>query len=89
MPLFQSRTPTRTIATADKPHKLRRSSPSCRGGASSLLRLAQPAPAPSRFDGTPVSAWLARAASVLSPAAPPMLMVRPSEFAPSQWLVGH
>ena len=61
--------------------------PSCRGGASSLLRLAQPAASAAR--GTQVTAWLARAASVLTPIPAQALHVRPSEFAPSQWLVGH
>mgnify|MGYP003575275531 CR=1 FL=1 len=67
----------------------RRSTPSCRGGVSSLLRLANPAGGNGGGVGADVTAWLARAASVLSPASPPALPVRPSEFAPSQWLVGH
>jgi hypothetical protein len=67
----------------------RRSTPSCRGGVSSLLRLAQPAAGRAAGVGVDVTAWLARAASVLAPVGAPALPVRPSEFAPSQWLVGH
>lgn len=64
--------------------------PSCRGGASSLLRLAQPvASSGTASRGIQVTAWLARAASVLTPVPALALNVRPSEFAPSQWLVGH
>ncbi len=63
----------------------RRAAPSCRGGASSMLRLAQPAtPRPGHLTN-----WLSRAASVLAPSTAPVLAVRPSEFAPSAWLVGH
>jgi hypothetical protein len=36
-----------------------------------------------------VTAWLARAAGVLTPVPAEALQVRPSEFAPSQWLIGH
>jgi hypothetical protein len=68
-----------------------RRSPSCRGGASSLLRLTQ---AGSAAGGSDVVAWLSRAAQALTqgqPGAAPaaLVMVRPSEFAPSQWLAGH
>ncbi|KQU78021.1 MULTISPECIES: hypothetical protein [unclassified Rhizobacter] len=78
MSLFHRRTPSSRRA--------RPATPSCRGGASSLLRLAQPA---AGQGGGSVRHWLARAANVLSPAAAEMVTVRPSEFAPSQWLVGH
>jgi len=78
MSLFHRRTPSARRA--------RPATPSCRGGASSLLRLAQPA---AGQGGGNVRHWLARAATVLSPAAVEMVTVRPSEFAPSQWLVGH
>lgn len=78
MPLFHRHTPSTRRA--------RPATPSCRGGASSLLRLAQPA---AGQGGGSVKHWLARAATVLSPAAAEMVTVRPSEFAPSQWLVGH
>jgi hypothetical protein len=65
--------------------RARPAGPSCRGGASSMLRLAQPA-APRHAS---LSSWLSRAASVLAPPAAQALAVRPSEFAPSRWLVGH
>ncbi|HET7793356.1 MAG TPA: hypothetical protein VFL64_08225 [Rhizobacter sp.] len=65
--------------------RVRPASPSCRGGASSMLRLAQPA---SPRQGN-LTSWLSRAASVLAPPAAQALAVRPSEFAPSRWLVGH
>lgn len=63
----------------------RPAAPSCRGGVSSMLRLAQPA-SPRQGD---LASWLSRAASVLSPPAAQALAVRPSEFAPSRWLIGH
>jgi len=50
-----------------------------------MLRLAQPA---SPRQGN-LASWLSRAASVLAPPAAQALAVRPSEFAPSRWLVGH
>jgi hypothetical protein len=49
-----------------------------------MLRLALPA-TPRQGN---LASWLSRAASVLAPAAHD-LAVRPSEFAPSRWLVGH
>jgi hypothetical protein len=58
----------------------RRGTPSCRGGASSLLRLAQPVTArlPSAID---LSGWISRAAGALQrPAAPP--------FAQSEFISG-
>jgi len=64
---------------------IRPASPSCRGGASSMLRLAQPA-TPRQSD---LSHWLSRAAKVFSPPAAQALAVSHSEFAPSRWLVGH
>ena len=68
----------------------RPSMPSCRNGVSSLLRLAQPASPRRAAHGLDVTAWLSRAASVLKPVpGGHVLDVRPSEFAPSQWLVGH
>lgn len=81
MPLFH-----RSAASASQAsRRVRPASPSCRGGASSMLRLAQPA-APRQAN---LSTWLSRAASVLAPPAAQSLAVRPSEFAPSRWLVGH
>jgi len=55
----------------------RRTSPRCRGGASSMLRLAQPEVSrlPSRID---VVGWVRRAGEALSLAAAPA--VAPSEF---------
>ncbi len=50
-----------------------------------MLRLAQPV-APRK--GV-LSSWLTRAATAFSPRGVEALGVRPSEFAPSQWLVGH
>lgn len=82
MPLFQSR-----LHRSARPP--RRANPSCRGGASSLLRLAQPAATRRGGFENSMSTWLARAAGVLAPVGAPVLTVRPSEFAPSQWLVGH
>lgn len=81
MPLFH-----RSVSSASQAsRRLRPAAPSCRGGASSMLRLAQPA-TPQRAD---LGTWLSRAASVLAPPAAQSLVVRPSEFAPSRWLVGH
>ena len=54
-----------------------------------LLRLAQPVSPRRSSHGMDVSGWFARAASVLTPLPGQVLDVRPSEFAPSQWLVGH
>lgn len=81
MPLFH-----RSASSAPHaPRRVRPAGPSCRGGASSMLRLAQPAaPSPSNL-----SSWLSRAASVLAPPAAQSLAVRASEFAPSRWLIGH
>ena len=58
----------------------RRAAPSCRGGASSLLRLTQPsAPRqPSRLD---ISDWVSRAANALNSRAAPV-------FAPSEFSAG-
>jgi len=58
----------------------RKLAPRCRGGASSLLRLAQPAAPrlPSTFD---LSEWIGRAASVLQ--VPTASVFAPSEFSPS------
>jgi hypothetical protein len=67
----------------------RPSNPSCRSGVSSLLRLAQPVSSRPSVHGLDVTAWLARAAGVLAPLPAQALDVSPSEFAPSQWLVGH
>lgn len=66
----------------------RPSAPSCRGGASSLLRLAQPATWPTDLGG-----WMQRAAIALAPAAPwPLGDDKPSIItllAPSQQLAAR
>lgn len=86
MPLFHRSAASSTTAAGSTPRRVRPASPSCRGGASSMLRLAQPA-APRQAS---LSTWLSRAASVLAPpAAQSLAGVRHSEFAPSRWLVGH
>ena len=59
-------------------HQPRRTAPSCRGGASSLLRLSQPATSrlPSSLD---IGGWISRAAQALKlPAVP--------AFAPSDFI---
>ena len=57
--------------------RARRVAPSCRGGASSLLRLAQPAATrlPSTHD---LGDWIQRALSVLTPMSAPSFA--PSDF---------
>jgi hypothetical protein len=50
-----------------------------------MLRLAQPS-SPRQSN---ITSWLSRAASVFAPPAAQSLAVRPSEFAPSRWLIGH
>lgn len=82
MPLFRSSSQTPSSTS----RRVRPAGPSCRGGASSMLRLAQPA---SPRQGGNLATWLSRAASVLAPPAAQALAVRPSEFAPSRWLIGH
>jgi hypothetical protein len=84
MSLF-TRSGSPVSSVSNGPRRARRASPSCRGGASSMLRLAQPASP--RQGG--LSHWLSQAASVLSPSTAQSLAVRPSEFAPSRWLIGH
>ncbi len=59
--------------------RLRPAAPRCRGGVSSLLRLAPPSN-PRHSD---LTQWLSRAAAVFTPASPA------GEFAPSRWLNGH
>ena len=65
MPVIRSaKNPTRTAPRA------RRVTPSCRGGASSLLRLSQPATRlPTPLD---LSDWASRAASALLPVTGPL-----------------
>jgi hypothetical protein len=53
------------------PKRLRPTGPSCRGGASSLLRLTQPASG--RLPTTPdLTEWMTHAASVLMPVTGPL-----------------
>ena len=68
---------TPRLRHANAPRTARRAAPSCRGGASSLLRLTQPTMPclPSAFD---VSGWVSRAASALK--LPTVPTFAPSEF---------
>jgi hypothetical protein len=81
---------SRRPASSSSSRRVRPVAPSCRGGVSSLLRLAPAAASQQGWTGRPFSSWLSRAARVLvAPQATQAVSVRPSEFAPSQWLVGH
>jgi hypothetical protein len=74
MPLMPRLRPSLGLRTA------RRAAPSCRGGASSLLRLAQTS-APRLPSATDLGGWLSRAAGALKlPAVP--------SFAPSEFTTG-
>ena len=69
--------PNRPHAAAAATLRARRAAPSCRGGASSLLRLAQPAA--SRLPSThELGDWIHRALSVLTPMSAPSFA--PSDF---------
>jgi hypothetical protein len=70
-----SYTPRSRTATAAS-SRSRRAAPSCRGGASSLLRLAQPA-APRLPSSQVLGDWVQRAMNVLLPPKPGFA---PSEF---------
>jgi hypothetical protein len=71
---------TSRLRPAAAARQSRRAAPSCRGGASSLLRLSQPA-APRLPSASDVLGWVSRAASALRmPAAP--------QFAPSEFTAG-
>ena len=78
---------SRRSASSSSSRRARPVAPKCRNGVSSLLRLA-PASPRQGLTGRALSGWLSRAARVLAPEAQ-ATAVRPSEFAPSQWLVGH
>lgn len=69
----------RSLQTASLPRRIRPASPHCRGGASSLLRLAQPGAArlPTALD---LSGWMGRAASVLMPVTRAQTAFAASEF---------
>ena len=71
---------TPRLRPAAGPRQTRRAAPSCRGGASSLLRLSQPS-APRLPSTSDVLGWVSRAASALRlPTAP--------QFAPSEFTAG-
>ncbi len=68
MPLKPS---AKTPVASPAPRRLRPAGPSCRGGASSVLRLTQPFAKrlPTALD---LSDWMSRAASVLMPVTGPV-----------------
>ncbi len=68
---------TPRLKPATAPRLPRRAAPSCRGGASSLLRLSQPASSrlPSTLD---LGSWISRAAQVLK--LPTVPAFAPSDF---------
>jgi hypothetical protein len=71
---------TPRLRPATGPRQSRRAAPSCRGGASSLLRLSQPS-APRLPSTSDVLGWVSRAASALRlPTVP--------QFAPSEFTAG-
>ena len=57
------------------PRRVRPANPSCRGGASSVLRLTQPV-APRLPNALDLSDWMSHAASVLMPVTGPLGDVR-------------
>ena len=62
---------TARISSATAPRRGRPANPSCRGGASSMLRLTQSASA--RLPSAPaLSDWMSHAASVLLPVTGPL-----------------
>ena len=67
MPLNRSVRSTSTLA----PRRLRPANPSCRGGASSVLRLTQ-STAQRLPSGPDLSEWISHAASVLMPVTGPL-----------------
>jgi len=71
---------TKRLRPSTVTHQARRAAPTCRGGASSVLRLAQPAATrfPSSLD---IDSWVSRAANALRlPSVP--------NFAPSEFTAG-
>jgi len=74
MPLISRLRPSRSQQSP------RRAAPSCRGGASSLLRLSQPA-APRLPSTLDLGGWVSRAANALNSKAIPV-------FAPSEFTAG-
>ena len=71
---------TPRLRPAAGPRQSRRAAPSCRGGASSLLRLSQPS-APRLPSSSDIIGWVSRAASALHLPATP-------QFAPSEFTAG-
>lgn len=72
MPLTRTaKTHSTPYSTAHASRRLRPANPSCRGGASSVLRLAQPVAQrlPTTLD---LSDWMSHAASVLMPVTGPL-----------------
>ena len=76
MPLIRS---AKTSAS-HAPRRARPVNPHCRGGASSVLRLAQPAAGrlPTALD---LSDWMSHAASVLMPVTGPLTEIHPRSSA--------
>ena len=73
MPLNRA---SKASSTAHAPRRVRPANPSCRGGASSVLRLTQPAAQrlPTALD---LSDWMSHAASVLMPVTGPLAAFKP------------
>ena len=69
----------RTSRTTAPTRRARPTGPSCRSGASSLLRLTQPASTrlPTALD---LSGWVGRAASIFLPVTGPLAAFAQSEF---------
>ena len=68
MPLNRS---AKSATTSQSSRRIRPANPSCRGGVSSVLRLAQPTA--QRFPNTlDLSDWMSHAASVLMPVTGPL-----------------
>ena len=66
----------KSTGASTAPRRARRVNPSCRGGASSVLRLAQPTAQrlPTTLD---LSDWMSHAASVLMPVTGPLASFNP------------
>lgn len=62
--------PLNRVVKSSTPRRTRPANPSCRGGASSVLRLTQPA-APRLPTAFELSGWMSQAASVLMPVTGP------------------
>lgn len=62
--------PLNRVVKSSTPRRVRPANPSCRGGASSVLRLTQPA-TPRLPTALDLSGWMTQAASVLMPVTGP------------------